>query len=258
MQSISRADAKALGLVRFFTGKPCVRGHLCERRVCNGRCVDCDRETSQRLNAARASNPEYIQKNRARATAWQKANQTRYRENQRRWREHNIESRLRYDREWKKAKPDAFREWLRRTLEADPGFHKKRYARRKVIDPDYAVKSNQRASRWREQNPERKSANDRAWREANPEKCRRNRTTASINRRARQKGAGNCQPEVLARIRSRAKCEQCGTDTAPMEIDHIIPLSRGGTNDEANLQLLCRPCNRRKAAKLPRSVQETL
>ncbi len=35
------------------------------------------------------------------------------------------------------------------------------------------------------------------------------------------------------------------------EIDHILPLSKGGPHVDANLQLLCPPCNRRKSAKHP-------
>lgn len=35
------------------------------------------------------------------------------------------------------------------------------------------------------------------------------------------------------------------------EIDHIVPLSRGGPHSIANLQLLCPPCNRSKGAKDP-------
>ena len=28
--------------------------------------------------------------------------------------------------------------------------------------------------------------------------------------------------------------------------DHIVPLSQGGTDDEDNLQTICRPCDKRK------------
>lgn len=33
--------------------------------------------------------------------------------------------------------------------------------------------------------------------------------------------------------------------------DHITPLAHGGTNDLANIQILCRPCNSRKHAAQP-------
>jgi 5-methylcytosine-specific restriction endonuclease McrA len=36
----------------------------------------------------------------------------------------------------------------------------------------------------------------------------------------------------------------------PMEIDHIIPKSKGGKAKLDNLQLLCRKCNRKKKDKL--------
>lgn len=41
MKVISRAEAKRLGLKRFFTGKPCIRGHVAERVVSNKACVEC-------------------------------------------------------------------------------------------------------------------------------------------------------------------------------------------------------------------------
>ena len=34
-------------------------------------------------------------------------------------------------------------------------------------------------------------------------------------------------------------------------VDHIQPLALGGSNDKANLQLLCPTCNLRKSAKHP-------
>jgi len=46
------------------------------------------------------------------------------------------------------------------------------------------------------------------------------------------------------------KCKQCES-TDNLEIDHVYPFSRGGSNNKENLQLLCKPCNRSKYNKLP-------
>lgn len=44
------------------------------------------------------------------------------------------------------------------------------------------------------------------------------------------------------------RCRECGAskDETSLEIDHITPVARGGTNDIDNLQTLCRECNRMK------------
>jgi len=44
---ISRADAKAAGLKRYFTGKPCPRGHIAERYVNSKGCRECGRILGQ-------------------------------------------------------------------------------------------------------------------------------------------------------------------------------------------------------------------
>ncbi len=41
MKIISRAEAKQQGLKRYFTGKPCKRGHVCERYVNDCQCYQC-------------------------------------------------------------------------------------------------------------------------------------------------------------------------------------------------------------------------
>ncbi len=44
-------------------------------------------------------------------------------------------------------------------------------------------------------------------------------------------------------------CAYCGAKDVPLEIEHIVPRSRGGSNRPSNLTLACRPCNRKKADK---------
>ncbi len=45
--------------------------------------------------------------------------------------------------------------------------------------------------------------------------------------------------------RAGGKCELCGCSAKerPLHVDHIIPRSKGGKNDMANLQALCERCN---------------
>lgn len=45
-------------------------------------------------------------------------------------------------------------------------------------------------------------------------------------------------------------CRYCGTRGGDLECDHIIPIARGGSNDDDNLCTACFPCNRDKGAKL--------
>ncbi len=55
--------------------------------------------------------------------------------------------------------------------------------------------------------------------------------------------------EVLKRANKR--CELCGVgdgdsgyeDLLPLHVDHIVPRSKGGSNDADNLQVLCSACN---------------
>ena len=42
------------------------------------------------------------------------------------------------------------------------------------------------------------------------------------------------------------KCAYCGAKDIPLEIEHINPKSRGGSNQVNNLTLACTPCNQKK------------
>jgi len=86
------------------------------------------------------------------------------------------------------------------------------------------------------------------WRD-NPEKMRAN----TARRRARWLGAeGFHTPQDLKAIRlaQLGCCAACGASLRGRgHIDHIKPLSQGGTNWPSNIQYLCRNCNLRKSAK---------
>ncbi|MGH8738020.1 MAG: HNH endonuclease, partial [Burkholderiales bacterium] len=54
--------------------------------------------------------------------------------------------------------------------------------------------------------------------------------------------------------RDNYRCAKCGASPASdhsveLEVDHIIPVARGGSNDLANLQSLCQKCNQGKKAR---------
>lgn len=70
MDIISRKEAKAAGLKHYFTGKPCIRGHVEKRQTNNGCCIVCGHEKS---------------------TRWRKENPDRYKEINTAYRERNPE-----------------------------------------------------------------------------------------------------------------------------------------------------------------------
>lgn len=44
------------------------------------------------------------------------------------------------------------------------------------------------------------------------------------------------------------KCAYCGAKNIPLEIEHIVPKSRGGSNQVSNLTLACHSCNQKKGS----------
>jgi 5-methylcytosine-specific restriction endonuclease McrA len=54
-------------------------------------------------------------------------------------------------------------------------------------------------------------------------------------------------------VKQRRRCANCRCKISEetMHRDHIVALSRGGSNSMSNIQLLCAPCNRKKYNKDP-------
>lgn len=219
MDTITRAEARAQGLTRYYTGKPCKRLHYAERQVSNLTCVECDRE-KQRANPWHRRSPKNLAIHNARGSAWKSANPERV-------------AAVAADYASRSDVVQRRAAWYRENRER--------------------IRAEQ-AKRDRERSAEN-VARARAWKEANPERAREMSRLARCRRRARIKGAGGDHTmDDLAAILKAQKgcCAYCRTKlSSKKHVDHIIPLARGGSNSRANLQYLCQPCNQSKSAKDP-------
>ena len=45
------------------------------------------------------------------------------------------------------------------------------------------------------------------------------------------------------------KCAYCGAEHVPLNVDHIHPRAKGGSNRVSNLTMACQPCNQKKGAQ---------
>lgn len=159
---IRRVDAKAAGLVRYFTGKPCPEGHIAERYVASFGCSVCAQAHRARYYA---EDPEKFRKKArdrfhdrpdiaaARARRYRAANLDRLRaegaERQRAARQKNKAKFRERDRAWERAHPETVAARKRRERLRNPGVFRMRVAeRRKAIrraTPGWADRSAIRA-----------------------------------------------------------------------------------------------------------------
>jgi 5-methylcytosine-specific restriction endonuclease McrA len=238
---ISRVEALAQGLTRFFPGSRCRKaGHLSQRMTSNGGCAVC-----LLIHSA----------------AWQKANPEKMAAAIAAWHEAHSE----YVREWHRQysedhRPQSAAAKRRRNAE-------KRAAKlaARVPDPsDYAgsIISRDEAKtvdlpRYYTGKPcvrnhlsERVTSNGSCF-QCNSEDWQR----FSEIRRARERGAeGTFTSAEIKTLfeRQRGKCVYCRKSIGKgYHIDHVMPLARGGSNWITNLALACGDCNRRKGATDP-------
>jgi 5-methylcytosine-specific restriction endonuclease McrA len=104
---------------------------------------------------------------------------------------------------------------------------------------------------WKKANPGKVRAALSAWRKAHPERVRVHGSTKAAKRRGAE---GRHTAEEIRKLLAYQKClcAVCkGSIEAGYHKDHIVPLSRGGSNFIRNIQLLCPTCNKKKGAKNP-------
>ncbi|WP_157186547.1 HNH endonuclease [Nocardia jiangxiensis] len=132
----------------------------------------------------------------------------------------------------KEASQERFKNWC----EANPGYFRDRYLA----------------------NKEHILAMNKEWRDGHPEYFR-----AHSARRRHQGAVGMTAQDKIDSVEWRKRiandpCYYCGKSAESMHVDHMNPLSRGGTDHWWNLVRSCQQCNLRKNAKTAEEFIEEL
>ena len=111
-------------------------------------------------------------------------------------------------------------------------------------------------SRYYKANREKANAAKARWLKENPEKAKEHMTRTNNRRRARKLGATSALGVVsvkmmLSRKNLFAGCCYCKDASAPLTIEHFLPISAGGLHVEHNLLGACERCNKSKSARDP-------
>ena len=112
---ITRADARAKGLKRFFTGVSCRNGHVAERDVLLGKCVACALARGRKYDAAHSDT-----RGSARTMKWREQNPEKYEEY--RTSERGRKAQRRGVRKWQRANREHTNAYRRAAIAADVGF----------------------------------------------------------------------------------------------------------------------------------------
>lgn len=274
--SLARAQARQRGALRYFTGIPCKHGHVAEREVSNGRCLECARikQATRYQNDPekyRAAAKKYLtlhggevrerrrkqyqlnsDKERERSREYQLSlspdtRKQRRRNHYEKYRDKNIEYRRNYRAQNREKVLEQQRRYGR-SESAKAGVRKYREANRDRI--------NQSARQKRSADPETRRASYRKW--AAKEESEAVIKANAHRRRARiLKSPGEHNPsdlrEILRMQNYRCAHPGCGADLRKVgkHLDHIMPLALGGSNDRRNLQYLCPTHNLSKGALDP-------
>lgn len=154
-------------------------------------------------------------------------------------------------REWNVANRERVREIDRARYARNPEKRKAVQRAIKERDPDaYRAKVRAQSAAAYRRDPKKHMGYSAAWRAKHPERARELGKASLSNYLARRKravGTHTASERVELMESYRSLCAYClGRATC---LDHVTPLSRGGSNDVSNLVPACRSCNSSKRSR---------
>ena len=180
---------------------------------------------------------------------WYEANKERVKERAREWAKSHPEQRkatcIKYNAAHKDVVNERSLKWYEANKERAKGNNRKWYEANKDLVKDRSLK-------WAKSHPEQAKEKARKWDKSHPEQGK----SADHRRRAKIAGNGGSFSPTELQDKFAAHGNQCAHKSKPeygpcdqtgkLQIDHIIPVTLGGTSDILNIQPLCPRHNIRK------------
>lgn len=240
MEWIERSEARKKGHVYYFIGEECKNGHIADRLVSTGGCAECIQERNERFLEEKGTKAE-----------------------DRLIKKQTAQEKLMYARDvlqYLSSTVDPNSPESIKLLEMELSILPKTREQAKYLDEKFYYDNVACDERGHFSKKITKSGGCvQCYKEKAKERVQENNATvkaASQTRRARMVNAeGSFSSDDVYRlfVCQDGLCTGCYADLikTTYHVDHIMPLSKGGSNWPDNIQLLCPQCNREKSARLP-------
>lgn len=169
-----------------------------------------------------------------------------------RWKERNREKQLECTKDWARRNPDKVKEYAERraeTLKASNALAREilRSESRKCLRCENEVVWPKRLCEECKEKAMKEGEQRRYSTSKYAEKSRRSRKT-----RRMRVGAAAADNRITSEFLGWPYgCAWCGARGVKLEVDHIIPIARGGKHHVSNVVFACRSCNSKKGASIP-------